>query len=182
MTFKEKWIEFIYRTATGNFKKKIIITPIAGILFLFISSLFVFVPIYIEKLLNIPHLWSSPLNYILSVPFFILGLILVIWTNFIFIRIKGSPVPLNPPPKLITTGSFAFSRNPMTGGLFLLMFGFGFYYSSILSIIIFIPLYIFFHVKELKAIEEPELIKRLGDDYIEYRKKVPMFFPWKPRR
>jgi protein-S-isoprenylcysteine O-methyltransferase Ste14 len=29
----------------------------------------------------------------------------------------------------------------------------------------------------LKAIEEPELLKRLGEDYIEYRERTPMFFP-----
>jgi protein-S-isoprenylcysteine O-methyltransferase Ste14 len=28
----------------------------------------------------------------------------------------------------------------------------------------------------LKAIEEPELLKRLGEDYIEYRERTPMFF------
>jgi protein-S-isoprenylcysteine O-methyltransferase Ste14 len=36
---------------------------------------------------------------------------------------------------------------------------------------------ILINVWELKAIEEPELTKRLGQDYIEYRKKTPMFFP-----
>jgi protein-S-isoprenylcysteine O-methyltransferase Ste14 len=30
---------------------------------------------------------------------------------------------------------------------------------------------------EIKYIEEPELEKRLGKDYIEYKKRVPRFFP-----
>ncbi len=30
---------------------------------------------------------------------------------------------------------------------------------------------------ELKKVEEPELEKRLGKDYREYKKQVPMFFP-----
>ncbi len=38
-------------------------------------------------------------------------------------------------------------------------------------------LFIFVNVWELKAIEEPELLKRLGEDYSEYRKRTPMFFP-----
>jgi protein-S-isoprenylcysteine O-methyltransferase Ste14 len=42
---------------------------------------------------------------------------------------------------------------------------------------IFTPLFILINVWELKAIEEPELLKRLGQDYIEYRKRTPMFFP-----
>ena len=94
-------------------------------------------------------------------------------------KIKGSPVPLNPPPKLVTHGPFAYSRNPMTAGLFLIMFGFGFYYGSIISILIFTPLYIYIHARELKSIEEPELEKRLGAEYLEYKNRVPMFFPGK---
>jgi protein-S-isoprenylcysteine O-methyltransferase Ste14 len=30
---------------------------------------------------------------------------------------------------------------------------------------------------EIKYIEEPELEKRLGKDYLEYKKKVPRFIP-----
>jgi protein-S-isoprenylcysteine O-methyltransferase Ste14 len=32
-------------------------------------------------------------------------------------------------------------------------------------------------VWELKAVEERELEKRLGKDYVEYKKRVPMFIP-----
>jgi protein-S-isoprenylcysteine O-methyltransferase Ste14 len=32
-------------------------------------------------------------------------------------------------------------------------------------------------VWELKAVEERELEKRLGKDYVEYKKRVPMFVP-----
>lgn len=177
MALKEKWVNTIFKIATGNYKKRLVLTPVAGILFLSITSLFVIIPIYLEHRLGFPEIIVNPINYLLSLPFFVLGIILVLWTNFIFLKIKGSPVPLNPPPKLITHGPFAYSRNPMTSGLFLIMFGFGFYYSSLLSVLIFTPLYIFIHAKELKAIEEPELEKRLGAEYMEYKKKIPMFFP-----
>jgi protein-S-isoprenylcysteine O-methyltransferase Ste14 len=32
-------------------------------------------------------------------------------------------------------------------------------------------------VLEIKAIEEPELEKRLGKEYLEYKKRTPMFIP-----
>jgi protein-S-isoprenylcysteine O-methyltransferase Ste14 len=39
---------------------------------------------------------------------------------------------------------------------------------------------VIFNVWELKHIEEPELVKRLGKEYVEYRKRTPMFVPrWK---
>ena len=36
--------------------------------------------------------------------------------------------------------------------------------------------------EELKRIEEPELVKRLGDEYAEYRGRTPMFIPGFSRR
>jgi len=33
-------------------------------------------------------------------------------------------------------------------------------------------------VLELKMVEEPELEKRFGKEYLEYKKRVPMFIPW----
>ena len=41
----------------------------------------------------------------------------------------------------------------------------------------FITLFIALNVWELKAIEEPELAKRLGEAYLEYKKNTPMFIP-----
>jgi len=38
------------------------------------------------------------------------------------------------------------------------------------------------NVWELKKVEEPELARRLGEPYVEYRKQVPMFFPYRRRR
>jgi len=91
--------------------------------------------------------------------------------------VKGTPVPLNPPPKLVDTGPYAYIRNPMLSGLFILLFGLGFLFNSFSLVFIFTPLFILLNVLELKAIEEPELEKRLGQEYFEYKKMVPMFIP-----
>jgi protein-S-isoprenylcysteine O-methyltransferase Ste14 len=64
----------------------------------------------------------------------------------------------------------------MLTGVFALLFGIGVLLGSA-SLVLFTPIFILINVWELKAIEEPELLKRLGQDYIEYRKKTPMFFP-----
>jgi protein-S-isoprenylcysteine O-methyltransferase Ste14 len=44
-------------------------------------------------------------------------------------------------------------------------------------VLIFTPLYVLANVWELKEIEEPELLRRLGEDYLVYRKRTPMFIP-----
>ncbi|MFC1829578.1 methyltransferase family protein, partial [Thermodesulfobacteriota bacterium] len=65
----------------------------------------------------------------------------------------------------------------MLTGVFALLFGIGIFFGSVSLLFVFTPLFIFVNYWELKAIEEPELVKRLGQVYIEYRKTTPMFFP-----
>ena len=68
----------------------------------------------------------------------------------------------------------------MLTGVFLLLFGIGCGIDSLSLVAVFTPLYVLVNVWELKHIEEPELVKRLGDEYIEYRRQTPMFVPgWK---
>ena len=69
----------------------------------------------------------------------------------------------------------------MMTAIFILMFGLGILLRSVSLVGIFTPLFILLNVIELKLLEEPELEKRLGDEYAEYRKRVPMFFP-RPNR
>ena len=66
----------------------------------------------------------------------------------------------------------------MLTGVFLFLFGLGLAVDSFSLVFVFTPLYILFNVWELKRIEEPELVRRLGDEYIEYRAQTPMFIPW----
>lgn len=101
----------------------------------------------------------------------------VIWSVIRFLKVKGTPVPINPPPKLVSTGPYAYTRNPMLTGVFFLLFGIGFFLSSFSLIFVFTPLFILANYWELKVIEEPELLKRLDDEYRIYKEKTPMFFP-----
>jgi len=94
---------------------------------------------------------------------------------FYFLKARGTPVPLSPPPKLVKTGPYKYVRNPMLTGIFIQLFGFGIILNSLSLIIIFTPLFIIVNVWELKRIEEPELKKRFGKEYLDYKKQVPMF-------
>lgn len=99
------------------------------------------------------------------------------WSILHFIKIKGTPVPFNPPPKLVATDPYAYARNPMLSGVFIFMFGLGVLLRSISIVFIFTPLFVLLNYLELKAIEEPELENRLGKKYLKYKKRVPMFVP-----
>jgi protein-S-isoprenylcysteine O-methyltransferase Ste14 len=177
MTFKSKWIDFIYNVATGSLKIRNLYTPIGACIFALLIILFVFIALQIDTLLGIANIFPKPFQLILALPLFVIALFLIGWSTTNFLKVKGTPVPFNPPPELVITGPYAYCRNPMLTGVFALLFGLGALFGSIFLLIVFTPLFILVNVWELKAIEEPELIKRLGKDYIEYRQRTPMFFP-----
>ncbi|UCF62664.1 MAG: isoprenylcysteine carboxylmethyltransferase family protein, partial [bacterium] len=105
------------------------------------------------------------------------GIALTSWSAFHFLKVKGTPVPFNPPPKLVRTGPYGYIRNPMLTGVFLILVGLGFFINSFSLVLFFTPLFVLINVWELKRIEEPELIRRLGEEYIKYRRETPMFLP-----
>ena len=65
----------------------------------------------------------------------------------------------------------------MLTGVFLFLFGLGFAFDSFSLVLFFTPLFVLVNLWELKEIEEPELVKRFGDEYIEYQRRTPMFIP-----
>jgi protein-S-isoprenylcysteine O-methyltransferase Ste14 len=177
VSLPERLIGIFYKGATGSRKMQNLLTP-AGVVFFFgFIALFVFAALQVDKLLDFPELLPTSLNIIVSVPVLTIGLFLMIWSVLIFFRVKGTPVPFNPPPKLVATGPYAHVRNPMLTGVFILLFGLGVLLRSISLVSIFTPLFILLNVWELKAVEERELEKRLGEDYVEYKKRVPMLIP-----
>lgn len=179
MTFRENIINTINRIATGNKIKRRLLAPLVGGTFAVVTFLFAAVPVYIDNFMNNAGVISTPLNYIISLPLYAIGITLMIWTSLIFFFSKGTPVPVDPPEMLITNGPYKFTRNPMHTGLFLVMIASGFFYASLLSLLIFTPVYIILDTLMIKFVEEPGLEKRLGEDYMKYKESTPMFFPWK---
>jgi protein-S-isoprenylcysteine O-methyltransferase Ste14 len=65
----------------------------------------------------------------------------------------------------------------MLTGIFVTLFGIGILLNSTSLMFLFTPLVILLNTLEVKYIEEPELEKRLGEPYVQYKKRTPMFFP-----
>jgi len=175
MSIKQSWINYLYTISTGSKKIRNLLTPIGVIILGVFILIFISAAVYTDNILNLPSLnldnWS-----IIIIPFFlIVGFFFVGWSVIYFLKSKGTPVPANPPPNLVITGPYAYSRNPMLTGIFFLIFGTGFWISSFSLVLIFTPLFIITNVLELKKIEEPELEKRFGQEYTDYKKKTPMF-------
>lgn len=181
MSFANRWIALIHKAATGNWKTRVILAPIVATLYLSLIAFFVFLSLAVDQWLNFPRPYNIS-TLIIGLFLMIAGILLSLFSIVLFLRARGTPVPVSPPPKLVTTGPYRFSRNPMLSGVFIQFFGLGMALGSLSLTFIFTPLFIFINVWELKKIEEPELLKRLGEPYAEYKKQVPMFFPFFTKR
>jgi protein-S-isoprenylcysteine O-methyltransferase Ste14 len=177
MGLQQNWIELLYRVATGSKKVRTLLAPLGAMVFFVFVALFVVSSRLLDAWLKPPKLFPWPYNLAVSIPLLLIGLLLVIWCNIHFVRAKGTPVPLSPPQRLVEAGPYRYSRNPMLTGVFIILFGIGVFMSSTFLIFLFTPLFIVLNAIELKYIEEPELERRLGEPYVQYKKRVPMFFP-----
>jgi protein-S-isoprenylcysteine O-methyltransferase Ste14 len=147
-----------------NFKTRFFKMPV------FLQKLFVFVivgplfvaPVIPQSRFNISHYVSLPIGIIL----FVLGWIIII---FAFFRIGVIP-SLRKKSNLITSGIYSVIRHPIYSGTLISVLGWTILFKSIISMIYFPLLCIFYLVETL--LEEKGLIEEYGDEYISYKKKV----------
>jgi protein-S-isoprenylcysteine O-methyltransferase Ste14 len=138
--------------------------------------------LFTDNVLRTPELLPGSWGVILGVALVVLGSLLCGWCVFRFRMARGTPVPFNPPEELVVVAPYVWMRNPMVTGVFGLLFGLGFLLHSVSIVFIWTPLYILAHIIELKKVEEPELERRFGKAYAEYKRRVPMFIPRPWRR
>ena len=118
-------------------------------------------------------LWARPVGIV----FMTAGGILVLTCVAVFIiRGKGTPAVFDPPTKFVATGPYAYVRNPMYIGGFILLIGFGLYHTSISIIILSVMLIGLFHLFVV-FVEEPSLERLFGESYMEYKKKINRWIP-----
>ena len=177
MSIWDRYASFVYRLATGNRKVKILVTPPAALLFFCLVALFVLASTWLDKGFPIFHFDLNSWSLVLSILLLFPGVFICALSAIAFLRARGTPVPFNPPPKLITTGLYAYVRNPMLLGLFIVLLGLGVLFGSLSLIFIFTPLFILVNILYLKAVEEKEMEKKFGRSYLDYKSQVPMFIP-----
>jgi protein-S-isoprenylcysteine O-methyltransferase Ste14 len=110
-------------------------------------------------------------------------LILMIWGYLQYrvcglYRIKhggGGPGLETPPERLVSTGPYAYTRNPMYLGHLIFLAGLTLALRSWLGAAITLATAIWFHLRV--ASDEKRLRVRLGEPYLEYTKRVKRWIP-----
>ena len=143
------------------------IVALIGILLIFLSKDYTLI-LYLH-----PHLQNT-----LSLLFLIIGFVIIFLATKEFKKSETTVNPMKPETstKLVTSGIFKYTRNPMYLGLASILLASCFYFSSLLGIIIYVPLFIFY-ITVFQIIPEEESMKSLfNDEYSDYCSKVRRWF------
>ncbi|HXG52606.1 MAG TPA: isoprenylcysteine carboxylmethyltransferase family protein [candidate division Zixibacteria bacterium] len=87
----------------------------------------------------------------------------------------GGPGLENPPQRLVTTGPYACSRNPMYLGHLIYLCGVALVLRSWFGVLIMLGAAVWFHARILQ--DEKRLAKQLGEPYLEYLRSVKRWIP-----
>ena len=170
-------VDLFYSVTTGPSRRRAVMTPIGALVFTGILLLLIFGSLYMDGALSLPKLLPGVLGSAIGGVLLVAGLALWAWCVVRFLRARGTPVPFNPPRELVIVGPYAWSRNPMLTGVFVCLFGLGLLLHSVSMVVVWTPVFVLLTVIELKMVEEPELERRFGTSYGEYKRRVPMFVP-----
>ncbi len=89
--------------------------------------------------------------------------------------------PYPPIERVVTSGPYAYTRNPMYGGVVFVMVGQGLLFGSLGVVVYGICWLIAFYIFEW-TIDDPFIVKRMGKTYEDYCRDVPGWIPRRPRR
>jgi len=156
------------------------VLPVFVYTFFFPAILFVIPKLFLDRWLGFPTLLTPVVRAILGGSLIILGLIFIFWSVRAQREIgKGTPMPLMATQKLVVQKPYLYCRNPIFFGVINLFFGISLLFNSISSLVM---VFIFSMTILLftKFVEEIELEKRFGDEYLAYKKETPFFIPTPP--
>ncbi|MFX1338993.1 MAG: methyltransferase family protein [Promethearchaeota archaeon] len=139
------------------------LSPIIFIIILFLDSFVLFFSVYLNNL----------------IPFFIrLGLCIVILSialSLIILSHRAIFSKNQPSDTLITDGLLKYVRNPLYLGVLLIYVAFLFLSISLISIAVFIVIFLIYN--RMVNYEEKVLEKIFGEDYLKYKKRVSKWIP-----
>ena len=115
------------------------------------------------------------------------GLGMVIWTVVLFDRVGKGTLGLGPvmgePVHLVVRGPYRHVRNPVITGVLCILLGEAAATGSG-GLLGWFAIFLAFQLTVIPFWEEPHLVKRYGDDYVDFRRNVPRWIPrvsaWDP--
>ena len=91
-------------------------------------------------------------------------------------RGDGTPVPFDPPKRMVVSGPYAHIQHPMIAGLLVVLLGEACWFYSFPLGVYTVAAVLFAHLFVTRR-EEPILRERFGKDYNAYQAATPRWFP-----
>ena len=151
-------------------------TVFKSLLYLFLEAGLFALYIPLAVLRTGPKMETGMFSF-LAIPVWLLGGWIVLQCFWDFtMQGRGTPLPADPPRKLIISGFYRYVRNPIYVGVLLIFLGhflwFGYWALFMYAIISFMGVHAF-----VVLYEEPTLKRKFGPSYEDYVRRVPRWIP-----
>jgi len=149
------------------------------IVFLVISPFVIFLlSSYLSQM--IPLTCPRPFEYVIMAISLIIAVSLMNWALFeLWTKGKGTPAPITPTSRLVTSGPYMWCRNPIELGTNIYFLALGIFFDSLVTGILCMFFGLVLGTAYIKIVEEKEMLVRFGKSYDTYLHSVPfMSFPF----
>jgi protein-S-isoprenylcysteine O-methyltransferase Ste14 len=133
---------------------------------------------YDERLGGALGPWAAPFGWAVTAAGVLLAASCI---GTFIVRGRGTPAPFDAPRRVVAAGPYSFVRNPMYLSGFLVLSGFGLVERSGV-IVVFSAVWLLVVHLAVVGLEEPDLKRKLGQTYEDYRHAVPRWLPRRPAR
>jgi protein-S-isoprenylcysteine O-methyltransferase Ste14 len=124
----------------------------------------------VDRIVGFPRLLPYPINSA-GLALIAFGSWIRLWAGAVFYRQNPSMVSFKVPPKLVITGPWRYSRNPLYLGLIMIGLGFSIFFFSYSDLILTLVGALLLHL-EVVMHEEKVLTQKFGNIYLDYKKQI----------
>jgi len=124
----------------------------------------------IDSLLQVPFV-SSTIALVGGLLFLLSGIVLAASAARLFSKATTGIVPFSESTKLVVSGAYRFTRNPMYLGMFFCLIGVTLLVNNVLGLLV---LLLFFFIIRQKFVlkEEVQMQETFGDDYAQLKARI----------
>ena len=153
------------------------VLPVFVYTIFFPALLFIIPKLYLDPWLGLPAFLSPLSRTVLGGSLISMGSIFLFWSIWAQREIgKGTPMPLMATQNLVVQKPYSYCRNPIFFGVINLFFGISILFNSISSLVMMLVFSVII-LLYTRFIEEKELEKRFGNEYLAYKKRTPFIIP-----
>ncbi|MET0714588.1 MAG: isoprenylcysteine carboxylmethyltransferase family protein [Mycetocola sp.] len=104
------------------------------------------------------------------------GVLFLLTAFALFAMHRGTPAPVLPTETLVVTGVYRYVRNPMYLSVLAIIVGQALLFGS-WGLVLYAGIVLAMVVAFVKVYEEPTLTSTYGEQYVDYRRNVPGWWP-----